>query len=508
MDSRDTPARTLTPAPVPTDTATPTPDPFERDRDRGNATVGSSVVGSRTFALHPDYYGTPDVGVLVRFEAPATRDHPARLRAHLRHRNEGATEIPFHYPPFAPRTRFDHAPRGDETAHDGTPDHLFLVPAPGTEIATRVPPVERAGGDPGVWRLAEAPTDWLPERGATPASGSLTATFYLVAAPGTAAPPTGRYRTHSEERRLGSLTAWDADRPGPTGGSQYPRDRSPPPLPGEREALWFHQATRRTPVYLEPDAERLDPPAAVRFTLVNHSREPVSAGRTAVYRLADGVWYEIGSLFRTEPARMLQPGGRLSRTVGLAHGPADDLPSEQYDVRLGHLGGGTYAVTAGATSEAGRPAALVELDAPPVAVRPTDDARSSRDGSLVSVTADPPRDGEGTEPQTLVLDRLPIGSRTATPQPTAVADDGRLRRLLPEQAMRSRGLRNTLGFLAEDVDQVRLRTTDDVVRGALRRVSRRADGRRFRFAGGRFRLTVDTDRPVRTGDGPATGTPR
>lgn len=512
MDTRDTPARTLTPAPVPTDTATSTPDPFEEDGAHGGAALGSSTVGGRTLALSPNHYRTDDAELLVRFDAPATRDHPARLRAHLRHRDGGATDLPFEQPPFVPRTRFDHDPRDAGPTHPAAPDRLFLVPTPGTDIATAVPSVELAGGDPGVWRLASAPTDWLPERVERPTTGPLTATFHLVAEPGATAPPTGRYRTRAGDRRLGRLTAWDAERPGPTSDSRFPRDRSVPTLPGRHETRWFHEATRRTSVYLEPDAERLDPPGAVQFTLVNHSREPVGAGDTTVYRLEDGRWYGLGSLFRRGAPRLLQPGDRLRRLVGLAHGPAGDLPSGQYDVGLGHLGGGTYAVAFGTTRGEYRPAALVALDAPPVTVRPTGDARSSRDGSLVRVSADPPRQEKDADPQTLVLDRLPIGDRTATPQPTAAdATGGRLRRLLREQAMRSRGLRNTLGFLEEGVDRVRLRTTDDAVRRALRRVSRRTGGRRFRFAGGRFRLTVDATHAGRSddeaGDGTGTGTP-
>jgi hypothetical protein len=74
--------------------------------------------------------------------------------------------------------------------------------------------------------------------------------------------------------------------------------------------------------------------------------------------------------------------------------------------------------------------------------------------------------------------------------------DGGLPRLLPEQAMRSRGLRNTLPFV-EGTDQVRLRTNDDVTRRALRRVAFRTGGRRFRFADGDFRVTVEsTERPA------------
>jgi hypothetical protein len=70
--------------------------------------------------------------------------------------------------------------------------------------------------------------------------------------------------------------------------------------------------------------------------------------------------------------------------------------------------------------------------------------------------------------------------------------------------MRSRGLRNTLSF-ADGAQQVRLRTSDDVTRGALRRVDFRTGGRRFRFGGGDFRVTVESlPEGIGTSEGTAT----
>lgn len=511
LDSGGTPERTLTPAPVPTPTSTPTPDPFDRDRSLGSATVGRSEVAGRTVALYPPRFGSGTTDVLIQFEAPATTGHPARLRAFLR--GEPGAMVPAAFSPFAPRPRFD--PENDPG--ERRPTALFAVPTPGTEFARHVPEVELAhgGGSAGsVWRLAGPPTDWLPERVQVPADGTLTATFHLVADSDATAPPTGRYRPPSDDQFRTRLVAWETDAPGPENGSRLARDRRLPPPPSEERVVWFHEATPETPVYLRPSAERVTAPETVSFTLVNHATDGAGASDWTCYRLDGGDWYEVGPLFRDAIARFLPPGGRHRWRFEFAHGQRDDTAEGDLDFRFGFLSGGTYAVVAGRTPAGERPAALVELDAPSVTLRPTADARAGRDGDQVTVRSEQPRDDGDEEPQALVLDRLPLGDRTATPRPTVTDPGAALARLLPEQAMRSRGLRNTLAFVDDGVREVRLLTTDDVVRGALRRVSLRTGGRRFRFADGRFRLTVDsvrtpagTDKGTTTPDGTDGGGP-
>lgn len=449
--------------------------------------------------------------VLVRFETPATVDHPARLRAFLRHRDEPPTEIPFVYPPFAPRTRFETE---SAPSSPGVPAQLFLVPTPDSSVAKRAPEVELAhGGDAGaIWRLASEPTDWFPARGRVPSSGTLTASFYLVGGPDATAPPAGQYRGEVSERWTATLAAWDTDAPGPSTGSHFARDRELPPLPDGSEAHWFHRTTARTRVYLRPSTERLEPPGTVTTTLVNHSRSGIGAGDWSVYRLADGDWYGLGPLFKASVARFVPPGDRHRWQFALAHGSASEISSriDGFDDRLGFLGGGSYAITAGTTGDGGRPAALVELDAPPTTVRPTGDARVRRHGDTTVVRADPPRErDEEVRLRTLVLDRLPLGDRTpaarSTAGPVVVDSSERLPRLIPEQAMQARGLRNTLPFAGEGVEQVRLRTTYDVARRALRHLAYRTDGRRFRSEGREFRLTVESTRsPAGTTAGTAT----
>jgi hypothetical protein len=498
--SSDEPAATLTPAPVPTGTVRSTPDPFDHELDRAGATFGFDALTDRTLSLHPPGYGQAGLAVRLRFASEATAEEPARVRAALRPRATAPTAVAFDFPPFVPRPRLA---RQDGPAMESTAAArvCYLVPAPGSAFAERVPDVELVSESGGrFWRLAGPSRDWLPDQGQVPTDGTLVGEFRVVAEPAATGPLAGRYAGDAATPSAISLSAWDRETPGPTADSRFAEPV--PQLPQGRATLWYHELSPRATVSLQPTVERAEPPVVVTLTLVNHSREAVRANDWSVHRLVDGDWYELGPLFTDGVARFVPPGGRHRWRFGLAHGPGGEVPGARgpLDHRLGFLGGGRYGIAAGSTDDEDRPAALVELVAPELTVRPTADATVTRDGDRVVVETDPPRDDADDEPRTLVLDRLPLGDRTATPRPTVTAVDGGLPRLLPEQAMRSRGLRNTLPF-AEGADQVRLRTNDDVTRRALRRVAFRTGGRRFRFADGDFRVTVESTKRTVERDG-------
>jgi hypothetical protein len=122
---------------------------------------------------------------------------------------------------------------------------------------------------------------------------------------------------------------------------------------------------------------------------------------------------------------------------------------------VGNLGGGTYAFESMYSTDEDAPvdighfATLLEVDAPPVEIRPTPDADLSveRDGATVHV--DWPRRPE-VERATLTVERR---------------DDNPPKRILPEQVLRARnrGLRNTLAFFEDGVDRVVLRTDRNTV---------------------------------------------
>lgn len=500
---------TLTPAPVPTAGSAPTPDPFAEAGPSTAATLGRSAAGGRTFSLFPRTLRTAAAEVSLAFVAPATAERPALVRATLRRRDdasasaatgEAAGILPFVALPGLRRAAESNLP-GPET--------LYLAPTRDTGVATDVPAVERApGSSPTVWRLAAAARPWLQRRALPPADEPLSATFRLVAGPSAERPPLGTYRGAVRVPASPTLAVWETDAPGPREPSRFAPGREPvpadelPPLPADT-TRWFHRTPPDTARYLRPSTERLELPATVSATLVNHATEPLSASRWAFFRLDGGRWFRLGPLFRRSALRPLVPGDRLTWRFELAHDgrpPAPDT-SRSRDGRFGFLGGGVYALAGRRAATDRLFGAVLRVEAPPLAVRPTDDARVTRDGPRVTVRTAPAGSGGDSAIEVLQLDRLPLGDATATR--TTTGDDGAdpLRRLVAEQVMRSRGLRNTLGVVGEGVERVRLRANGTVVRRALRRVDFRVGSRRFRFDGDRFRVTVGSTRGSRDSDG-------
>jgi hypothetical protein len=215
----------------------------------------------------------------------------------------------------------------------------------------------------------------------------------------------------------------------------------------------------------------------VSFTFVNHAREGSGCGHWNLYKLVDGAgaggetasggrWYHLGPNVHTADCRHVGPGGAKRVTLrafhdeGLGCGSCGCGREFTFD----HLGGGRYAMVAGYGHATDYSAAMVAVDAPAVEVTPTDDADSERDGATVVVTTDRAGGGDQADPATVEVARADD------------ADD----RLIAEQVMQRRGLRNALPFFESGVETVVVHTDE--------RVARRAAGfgdepRRFRFDG-------------------------
>jgi len=158
--------------------------------------------------------------------------------------------------------------------------------------------------------------------------------------------------------------------------------------------------------------------------------------------------------------RLQHVGRRIDRSDGLAE-------------RDPYLGGGHYAAVVGYGRTMSNSAALVEFDAPPVSVAPTDNATSESDGTAVTVTADGWRaasNGDDGERASLTLERAQTAGRM----------------LIPEQVMRrrNRGYRNLLAFTDEAVERVVLRTD---TRTADQTVGFDNETTRFRYADQAYR---------------------
>ncbi|MEF8773254.1 MAG: hypothetical protein V5A23_03135 [Halobacteriales archaeon] len=461
----DTATGTDTPSGSPADT--PGGDPGSRW-----TTIVDLETAPRTYALTPTQYRDGWIAVEVGFTSTATADSPATVRATLTNESDYDDTVPLDWlPPFG--RPFSTHPRdpGSQSRHGREYTYragLLFAPAADNPLVESPPAVERDAD--GQWRAADT-ADWTPDPVELAPGESVTGDYHLVGHPDGAGQgrPTGIYGFTRDEDPSLTVAVWDSERPGPDTDSRF-AGVSLPPLPGDGTTGWYHESDPSAPSYVEPETERTGLPAAVPFTFVNHSRKATGCGHWRFYKLVDGEWFELGPRVHTADCRMLPPGG--SKRVRLRAFHAEGLDGGSCGGRsfaFEHLGGGRYAAVAGYGAETDRSAALVEFDAPPVEVTPTDDLSVDRGDGAVTVTAD--RHGDETDDATLVVERA----------------DGADRRLVAEQVMQRRDLRNTLPFFESGIDRVELRTDDAVAR----RASGFGSGPlRFRYAGEAFRIAA------------------
>lgn len=469
-------------------TGTPERTPGDGGADGlGAATVAALETGPRTVALPARYRG-PDGGeVRIELRSTATADGPLTVRGTLRNGNDWPNTFRLRaLPPFG--DPYGRPPADGEYARS---DSLVFAPVAESDLVESVPGRER--GREGYWRLTETGT-WLPDALRLAADESVSADFAVLGHPDGEGRPPGRYRWRGGDRPF-AATVWDSAAPGPDDGSRF-GETAAPALPGG-DVRWYHEADAAATSYLEPSRERVSLPARVEFTLYNHGRDPLG-GNPYDWRLSKfdgGTWFRVAPWEIPAPYTAIPPGGTESWAFGLFGGESPAFP-ESEDV--GHLGGGRYALRVGFSRErdgedtpSGH-AALLEVEAPPVDVVPTDDATvvGAEDGT---VTVRSERHGDG-RPATLTVARA----------------SGDADRVIPEQVLRERfrGLRNSLPYFDRSaprgdgrVERVRLRTDERTAGRVVRRGGGGETARfRFRFDGATYEATVG-------GDGDRTETP-
>ncbi|WP_123619928.1 hypothetical protein [Halorubrum sp. CSM-61] len=220
-----------------------------------------------------------------------------------------------------------------------------------------------------------------------------------------------------------------------------------PDLPGENEVTWYHESDETTQGFVRPSTERTELPAQIDFTYYNRSEESTGCGHWKLYKLRGDRWFHIGPYAHDGICFNLAAGESETWTMAAATGEMDDEVDDESADRYPYLGGGRYAAVVGYGHATPRSAALVEVDAPPVSVVPTDDATSESDGDTVTVTEDRWRtaaDSDDGDRATLTLERAQTADRT----------------IIAEQVMRRRNrcYRNLLGFTDEAIERVVLRT--------------------------------------------------
>lgn len=440
-----------------------------------DASIVDLETAPRTYALSTTRYRTPgDAEVAMTFADTATPDHPARVVAELHNPMDVEQTFDLGWaPPFGrrtsdiPRMPWEAYPTGDHTYRV----ELVFAPTADHDLIEDPPAVQRARD--GYWRLAGSVAPWGPERVRLSPGETVRGEYALVGrreGVGTGR-PTGVYEFSRGQDRPVHLAVWNTDEPGPADGSRFAGE-SPPPVSGDTEVAWFHDADASTPTYVRPSVERTDLPAEVTFTFVNHAREALGCGHWSLYKRHDGAWFHLGPYVQTLECRMVVPGG--AKTWRLHAYPGEGIDCQGTAV-YGHLGGGRYAAVAGYGHDAPSSGAMVQLTGDPVALTPTDDVSATREGDRVTVDSPrPTRDGR--DPANLTVTRADAADRV----------------VIAEQVMqpRYRGLRNTLAFFEAGVDEVVLHTDDTV---AERAAGYDEASSEFRFRGDPYEARVDVE---------------
>jgi hypothetical protein len=207
------------------------------------------------------------------------------------------------------------------------------------------------------------------------------------------------------------------------------------------------------------------PTATFEFTLRNETdvRFDTNFYAWRVWKRVDGEWFHVAPQGWNDPLMALGPGdshvwkltvdGRENRAPSTAASGTETLS-------LTGLGGGTYAfvvdgwfATADHENSVGF-AARFDLGGDPVELTPTSEVTETtrEDGTVVVDTAH--EAGDGARRAAFVVERL--GTDSGETPPTDV------RRLVTEQVLRDRRLRNTLPFFEDGVETVRLEEQNSV----------------------------------------------
>ncbi len=410
----------------------------------------------------------------MRFTSTATSEGPATIEARLTNENPFENTFRLEWtPPFGRLAGDIPHPMGERTGDATYRAGLVFAPTANHDLVEDPPEIER--DEAGYWRLSADRTPDLPERVRLAPGETIHGAYALVGrAEGIdRGRPPGVYEFSRGGERPVRVTVWPTDAPGPDSTSTF-TGVSVPDLPGDGETAWFHDADAETPTFVRPSVERTDLPARIEFTFINRSREPTRCGHWNVYKLQDGAWFHLGPYVHTADCRFVAPGDVKTWPIRAAAGEMAPCQAESYPF----LGGGQYAAVAGYGHATATSAALVEIEAPPVTVVPTEDITTTRDGATVTATSKRWRTAPDSEHRSRVSLVL---------EPGADAD----RQLIAEQVMRRRyrGYRNTLAFTGLDIDRVVLRTDD---RTADWTVGYDTEATQFQYDGRSYRITKQT----------------
>ncbi|WP_435125572.1 hypothetical protein [Halobaculum sp. D14] len=471
--TRTRPARSTDETPTPADGGDVSP--LEPEKDWSLVAFQTLPV---TVALPETRSRTRDDGsVAMQFARTATADGPALLRGTFTNRNDAANTFDLHALPLfqsVPSAWPGGRPRSERYTYR---DELVLAPTADHDLATATPAVALA--DDGRWRLDD-PVDgpWFPEQARLGPGESVRIEYALVGRGEGSGFPRARYRFDGHGDRTVDVAVWSTDHPGPTGDSRF-AGASPPALPEATRMAWYHGADAATTSFLRPESERVELPASVDYTLVNHGRSRLAGNPYfwRLWKLVDGRWFHVAPRGWPVPLSFVPPGGTETWTLAAFDEHAIDTGASS---TVGFLGGGRYAFEVGVGRERRTDAALLDVEAPAATLEPTEGLTVTRDGSRVRVRW--PRRADEVPRATLTLTRADAGDTAET-------------RLITEQVMQphNAALRNTLPYVEDGVTAVSLVTDRNTVsRGA--RTGGYEPGRfRFRYEGAVYEAAATFD---------------
>lgn len=414
-------------------------------------------------------------GARQRFSPLAARlvedgdeESPPRLRTAQANLNDGTEEY-----------ELSSLPPYDGVAENENGDVMYAVPTEEHDLAKDTPEV---GRDDGAWYL-EGEHDrgeWLPTTfELTPETGYF-GEYFLVSENGELGE--GDYVFEGDESdSVGvglTVSTWETGSPGPSEESRFETGSLPEAVGNEEvdgSFSFYHDADEKTEAYLKPSKESVElsaqEDAEMEFELTNRS-DVVSRtfnARFGLSKLVDGDWVlvdngpggvRLGDYVVISPGRKIRRRVRYTQTV-----PEEEFehteppPAEDYGVHsntvhtydatrvVGPTGGGTYAYDMFVSFGDDIPAAVFEVEAPPIEVEPPKDASVEREGGRVVVTV-------GDEPgSAFVVERADIDEVEVVPSEALYGVEDSLRYAVP--------------FFDDGVDEVRVEADEGTVEDAL-----------------------------------------
>lgn len=303
--------------------------------------------------------------------------------------------------------------------------------------------------------------------------------------------PTGNGTDSTTSPSSSETASTESNTPNAPSVGVPPDEAAGPPWDDDvtRVVSWT-EATEETPIRLTPARGRGSlPTAEFEFTLRNDSdaRFAFNDYGWSVWKRTDGEWFHVEPRYWPEPLRYLGSGETHTWTLTVDNTRLDGDPLSRVEgrrsVTLVGLGGGTYAFTADGWFESEDYengvgfAARFELDGDAVELAPTNEVtETTRDGDTVVVTTDVEAGDDARTAAFVVRRAGGAGGDDA---------DG-VRRIIAEQALRDRKLRNTLPFFEDGVEAVRLEEPNSVVSpfGV-------GEAERIEYEGEQYRITAE-----------------